>query len=42
MTACKELLKRLEPIKAKMDNPSWKELTMAAHEQEVELCARFM
>lgn len=40
--ACKELLKRLEPIKKDLKNPSWKELVLAAYLKDVDLCARFM
>lgn len=42
MMACKEILQRLEPIKAKMENASWTELLMAAHAADVDLCARYM
>ncbi|XP_020286836.1 xanthine dehydrogenase/oxidase-like isoform X2 [Pseudomyrmex gracilis] len=40
--ACQELLKRLEPIKKDLKDPSWKELVMAAYLKDVELCARYM
>ncbi|XP_011261213.1 xanthine dehydrogenase/oxidase [Camponotus floridanus] len=40
--ACKELLKRLEPIKKDLKNPSWKELVFAAYLKDVDLCARYM
>ncbi|XP_045499718.1 xanthine dehydrogenase 1-like [Colias croceus] len=34
---CEELQTRLEPIKAKMDNPTWNELIKKASESEVDL-----
>ncbi|CAL1679573.1 unnamed protein product [Lasius platythorax] len=40
--ACKELLKRLEPIKKDLKDPSWKELVLAAYLKDVDLCARYM
>ncbi|XP_011694373.1 PREDICTED: xanthine dehydrogenase/oxidase-like isoform X2 [Wasmannia auropunctata] len=40
--ACKELLKRLEPIKKEMKNPSWRELVFTAYLKDVDLCARHM
>ncbi|XP_058788859.1 xanthine dehydrogenase/oxidase-like isoform X2 [Phymastichus coffea] len=41
--ACKELLKRLEPIKEKLGgNPSWTDLVMEAHQNEVDMCASHM
>lgn len=42
MVACKELLKRLEPIKQQLDNPTWQELVMTAWTKDVDLCARYM
>nr|BCT26317.1 aldehyde oxidase [Euura sp. 'Pontania] len=42
MVACKELNQRLAPVKAKMNKPTWKELVLEAHEQDVDLCARYM
>ncbi|CAL7942348.1 unnamed protein product [Xylocopa violacea] len=42
MTACKELLQRLEPIKKELGNPSWQELVMTAYQKDVDLCARYM
>ncbi|XP_025993326.1 xanthine dehydrogenase/oxidase isoform X2 [Solenopsis invicta] len=39
---CKEILKRLEPIKKDMKNPSWQELVFTAYQKDVELCARYM
>lgn len=40
--ACKELLKRLEPIKKDLKDPSWKDLILAAYLKNVDLCARYM
>lgn len=41
--ACKELLKRLQPIKDKLGgNPSWKALVLEAHLNDVDLCASSM
>lgn len=40
--ACNEIMKRLEPVKEKMTNPSWAELVAAGHKQNVELCATHM
>lgn len=42
MMACKELLKRLAPIKEELKNPTWQELVMAAYLKDVDLCARYM
>ncbi|XP_076639451.1 xanthine dehydrogenase/oxidase isoform X2 [Colletes latitarsis] len=42
MKACQELLKRLEPIKQELNNPSWQELVMAAYQKDIDLCARHM
>lgn len=42
MMACKELLRRLEPIKRELENPTWKKLVMAAYMKDVDLCARYM
>ncbi|XP_011694377.1 PREDICTED: xanthine dehydrogenase 1-like isoform X1 [Wasmannia auropunctata] len=40
--ACKEILKRLEPIKKLMDNPSWKDIVFSAYQKEIDLSARYM
>ncbi|XP_072742748.1 uncharacterized protein [Anoplolepis gracilipes] len=40
--ACKELLKRLEPIKKDLKDPSWQKLVFAAYLKDVDLCARHM
>ncbi|XP_018363392.1 PREDICTED: xanthine dehydrogenase/oxidase-like [Trachymyrmex cornetzi] len=40
--ACNEILKRLEPIKKEMTNPTWKDLVFAAFKKDVDLCARYM
>lgn len=42
MAACKELIKRLEPIKQELKNPSWQELVMTAYTKDVDLCAHYM
>lgn len=42
MMACKELVKRLEPIKKELKNPSWQELVFKACLKDVDLCARYM
>ncbi|XP_011061244.1 PREDICTED: xanthine dehydrogenase/oxidase-like isoform X2 [Acromyrmex echinatior] len=39
---CKEILKRLEPVKEELKNPSWQELVFAAHLKDVDLCARYL
>ncbi|XP_018394514.1 PREDICTED: xanthine dehydrogenase/oxidase-like [Cyphomyrmex costatus] len=40
--ACKEILKRLKPIREEMENPMWKDLVFAAYKKDVDLCARYM
>lgn len=40
--ACQTLKDRLEPIKKKLENPSWKELIAKAGEEEVDLTAIYM
>ncbi|KAK7794360.1 hypothetical protein R5R35_007242 [Gryllus longicercus] len=42
MMACKELLKRLEPVKKTMDHPTWQQLIAEAYKQNVDLCATYM
>ncbi|EZA57182.1 Xanthine dehydrogenase [Ooceraea biroi] len=42
MNACKMILERLEPIKQKLNNPSWQELILKATLENVDLCARYM
>lgn len=42
MMACKELKKRLLPIKEELKVASWPEITMAAYQKDVDLCARHM
>jgi hypothetical protein len=42
MQCCKEILKRLEPIKEKMKDAAWKDLIKAAHGQQVDLTATYM
>ncbi|KAG5312449.1 XDH dehydrogenase, partial [Acromyrmex insinuator] len=40
--ACTEILQRLEPVKEKMKNPTWKDLIFKAHEEGVSLYASYM
>lgn len=40
--ACKMLKERLEPIKVRLGNPSWKELIFKAGEEQVDLTAFYM
>ncbi|KAL0109816.1 hypothetical protein PUN28_013467 [Cardiocondyla obscurior] len=40
--ASKEILKRLEPIKQEMNNPTWQELIAAACQKDIDLCASHM
>ncbi|XP_015110495.1 indole-3-acetaldehyde oxidase [Diachasma alloeum] len=42
IAACEQLLTRLEPIKTKLGNPTWKELVAAAYAQDVSLCVQVM
>ncbi|XP_066997187.2 xanthine dehydrogenase [Anabrus simplex] len=42
MMCCKELLKRLEPLKEKLKNPTWKELVAEAYKESVNLSASYM
>ncbi|CAB3359550.1 Hypothetical predicted protein [Cloeon dipterum] len=42
MQCCKELLKRLQPIKDKMPNASWLELIKNAHGKQIDLVATYM
>ena len=42
MMACKELLRRLEPLKISLKNPTWQELVKEAFQKEIDLCASFM
>ncbi|XP_013162269.1 PREDICTED: indole-3-acetaldehyde oxidase-like [Papilio xuthus] len=37
--ACKQLLERLQPIREQLGNPTWQELIVAAHDQNVNLQA---
>ncbi|OXU29496.1 hypothetical protein TSAR_010099 [Trichomalopsis sarcophagae] len=37
--ACEELLKRLQPVKDSLNNPTWQDITRAAMAQNVDLCA---
>ncbi|PNF21137.1 hypothetical protein B7P43_G05077 [Cryptotermes secundus] len=42
MLCCKELLKRMEPAKQSLKNPTWQQWTQAAYEQNIDLCATHM
>lgn len=42
MQCCKDLLKRLEPVKEKMKDATWLQIIKAAHMQQVDLCATYM
>jgi hypothetical protein len=42
MVCCKELLKRMEPAKQGLKNPTWQQWTQAAYEQNIDLCATHM
>ncbi|KAF4522205.1 hypothetical protein B566_EDAN007356 [Ephemera danica] len=42
MMACQELLKRLEPVKKTMKDPTWLQLIKKSYSQGVELCATHM
>ncbi|XP_069694441.1 xanthine dehydrogenase-like isoform X2 [Periplaneta americana] len=39
MLCCKELLKRMEPAKKDLDNPTWQQWTQAAYKNNIDLCA---
>ncbi|KAL6263815.1 hypothetical protein P5V15_003898 [Pogonomyrmex californicus] len=39
---CKQILKRLEPVKKEMNNASWQELILAAYLKDIDLCARHL
>ncbi|XP_012058303.1 PREDICTED: xanthine dehydrogenase-like [Atta cephalotes] len=40
--ACTQILERLEPIRKKMKNPTWKDLIFKAYEEGISLYARYM
>ncbi|XP_076300418.1 xanthine dehydrogenase [Lasioglossum baleicum] len=42
MKCCQELMKRLEPIRQELKNPTWQELVLQAHLKDVDLCARYL
>ena len=42
MMACKELVKRLQPIKNSLKNPTWLDIVRMAYTKEVDLCSSFM
>ena len=39
---CKELLKRMEPAKIGLKNPTWPQWVQAAFQQNIDLCATHM
>ncbi|KYN05924.1 PREDICTED: xanthine dehydrogenase/oxidase-like [Cyphomyrmex costatus] len=39
--ACTQILKRLEPIKKKMNNPKWKDLVFKAYQEGIDLYASY-
>nr|XP_031846555.1 xanthine dehydrogenase 1-like isoform X1 [Nomia melanderi]XP_031846556.1 xanthine dehydrogenase 1-like isoform X1 [Nomia melanderi]XP_031846557.1 xanthine dehydrogenase 1-like isoform X1 [Nomia melanderi]XP_031846559.1 xanthine dehydrogenase 1-like isoform X1 [Nomia melanderi]XP_031846560.1 xanthine dehydrogenase 1-like isoform X1 [Nomia melanderi] len=42
MVACQELLRRLEPVKQELKDPTWQQLVSTAHQKDVDLCARYL
>ena len=42
MMCCKELLKRLEPAKKGLKDPTWQEWTQEAYKQSIDMCATYM
>ena len=42
MMACKELLRRLEPVREGMNNPTWEQLVHKAYLENVDLSATYM
>ena len=42
MMCCKELLKRMEPAKKGLKDPTWQEWTLEAYKQNIDLCATYM
>ncbi|XP_066582260.1 uncharacterized protein [Prorops nasuta] len=42
MMACRELLKRLEPAKKGLKDPTWQELVFAAYAQNIDLSSRYL
>lgn len=41
MEACKQLLEKMEPVKAKMKNPTWEELVAKCYDDHVLLTAHY-
>ena len=39
---CKELLKRMEPAKKSLKDPTWQEWTQEAYKQNIDLCATYL
>ncbi|XP_067007430.2 uncharacterized protein [Anabrus simplex] len=42
MKCCQEILRRLEPVKKTMTNPTWKELVAKGYDENVDMCASYM
>ncbi|XP_067007633.2 uncharacterized protein [Anabrus simplex] len=42
MMCCQELLKRLEPVRKSLHEPTWKELVGKAYEENIDMCASYM
>lgn len=42
INCCKDLMKRMAPVKAKMHNPSWKDLTQRCIYEKVDLSSRYI
>ncbi|KDR17215.1 hypothetical protein L798_08320, partial [Zootermopsis nevadensis] len=42
MICCKELLERMEPAKEGLKNPTWQHWTLAAYQQNIDMCATHM
>jgi hypothetical protein len=38
----KELLKRMEPVKKDLKNPTWQQWVQASYQQNIDLCASYM
>ncbi|XP_068084723.1 uncharacterized protein [Anabrus simplex] len=42
MICCQQLLKRLEPVRKRLGEPTWKELVGKGYEDGIDLCASYM
>ncbi|XP_011302811.1 indole-3-acetaldehyde oxidase-like [Fopius arisanus] len=42
IAACQQLLTRLQPVREKLGNPTWEELTATAHAEDINLCVQVM